>query len=96
MAIARARLQQGYQMVVANRGEEKGEGASPESNSGAGHSGTRNEFESQPLACAARQNGEQIAYLLTKEQQPQKVTGKKYIAAAIANVLETVKIAKNS
>ena len=44
--IAEGRLQQGYQMVVANRGEEKGD------------------------------NGEQIAYLVTKNDPPQKASGK--------------------
>ncbi len=58
--IARQRLQQGYQMVVANRGEEQGE------------------------------NGVQVAYLVTKEQEPQKVAGKKQIAQAIANYLELI------
>jgi phosphopantothenoylcysteine decarboxylase / phosphopantothenate---cysteine ligase len=59
MAIANTRLQQGYQMVVANRGEEKGD------------------------------NGEQVAYLVTRDHQPQKVVGKKAIAVAIANYLES-------
>ncbi|MGV2831255.1 bifunctional phosphopantothenoylcysteine decarboxylase/phosphopantothenate--cysteine ligase CoaBC [Myxosarcina sp. GI1(2024)] len=59
IAIANARLQQGYQVIVANRGEE------------------------------AEQQGEQIAYLVTQNQEPQKVVGKKQIAVAIANFLET-------
>ena len=59
MTIANARLQQGYQMVVANRGEETGE------------------------------KGEQVAYLVTKNRQEEKVTGKQQIAKAIANHLET-------
>ena len=57
IAIAKARLQRGYTLVVANRGEEKGI------------------------------NGEQIAYLVTKEEQPQQAVGKKQIAIAIANYL---------
>jgi phosphopantothenoylcysteine decarboxylase/phosphopantothenate--cysteine ligase len=56
--IAQQRLQQGYQMVVANRGEEKGD------------------------------NGEQIAYLVTKNEPPQKAIGKENIAKAIADWLE--------
>ena len=56
--IAQQRLQQGYQMVVANRGEEKGD------------------------------NGEQIAYLVTKNDPPQKAIGKENIAMAIADFLE--------
>ena len=56
--IANQRLQQGYQMVVANRGEEKGD------------------------------NGEQIAYLVTKNEPPQKAIGKENIAMAIADFLE--------
>lgn len=59
MAIADSRLEQGYQMVVANRGEEKG--------------------------C----NGEQIAYLVAPNQQPQQVTGKANIAIAIRQWLES-------
>ncbi len=58
MAIASSRLQQGYQMVVANRGEEKGD------------------------------HGEQVAYLITKDHQPQKAIGKQAIAVAIADYLE--------
>ena len=58
--IAEARLQQGYRMVVANRGEE--------------HQAT----------------GAQVAYLVTKEQPPQKAVGKQEIAKAIADYLETV------
>ena len=58
MSIANTRLQQGYQMIVANRGEEKG------------------------------QQGEQIAYLVTKERKVQKAIGKKQIAIAIANYWE--------
>jgi phosphopantothenoylcysteine decarboxylase/phosphopantothenate--cysteine ligase len=57
--IAENRLQQGYQMVVANRGEE--------------HQAT----------------GAQVAYLVTKDEAPQKVVGKQEIAKAIANYLET-------
>jgi phosphopantothenoylcysteine decarboxylase / phosphopantothenate---cysteine ligase len=56
--IAEARLQQGYQMVVANRGEEKGE------------------------------NGEQIAYLVTANNPPQKIIDKQNIAIALTNWLE--------
>jgi phosphopantothenoylcysteine decarboxylase / phosphopantothenate---cysteine ligase len=56
--IAEARLQQGYQMVVANRGEEKGD------------------------------NGEQIAYLVTANNPPQKITDKQNIAIALVNWLE--------
>ena len=56
--IAKSRLQDGYQMVVANRGEE--------------HQDT----------------GSQVAYLVTKDQSPQKVVGKGEIAKAIANYLE--------
>lgn len=59
MTIANTRLQQGYQMVVANRGEEKGD------------------------------KGEQVAYLITRDHQPQKVIGKKAIAVAIADYLES-------
>ena len=58
MAIANKRLEQNYQMVVANRGEEKGT------------------------------NNEQIAYLITKNNPPQKVISKKKIAIAIADWLE--------
>lgn len=58
IAIAKQRLKQGYQMVVANRGEEKGE------------------------------NGEQIAYLVSKNNPPQKAVGKRNIASAIAHWLE--------
>ncbi|NJR45493.1 MAG: phosphopantothenoylcysteine decarboxylase [Hyellaceae cyanobacterium CSU_1_1] len=57
--IANNRLQQGYQMVVANRGEE--------------HQAT----------------GAQVAYLVTKDEAPQKAVGKTEIAKAIANYLET-------
>ena len=60
IAIAQSRLQQGYQMVVANRGEE--------------HQAT----------------GAQVAYLVTKENKPQKAIGKQEIARAIANYLESV------
>lgn len=56
--IAQQRLNQGYQMVVANRGEEKGK------------------------------NGEQIAYLVSKNNPPQKAIGKENIAKAIADWLE--------
>lgn len=56
--IANARLEQGYQMVVANRGEESGA------------------------------QGEQIAYLVTKNKEPIKAIGKPQIAIAIANYLE--------
>ena len=59
ISIAETRLQQGYQMVVANRGEE--------------HQAT----------------GAQVAYLVTKNQSPQKAVGKKEIAKAIANYLES-------
>ena len=58
--IAEARLQQGYRMIVANRGEE--------------HQAT----------------GAQVAYLVTKEQPPQKAVGKQEIAKAIADYLETI------
>ena len=57
--IARSRLQQGYQMVVANRGEEKGA------------------------------NGEQIAYLVSKNSSPVKALGKTNIATAIRKWLES-------
>jgi phosphopantothenoylcysteine decarboxylase / phosphopantothenate---cysteine ligase len=57
--LAKNRLQQGYQMVVANRGEEQ------------------------------RATGAQVAYLVTKDEVPQKVVGKVEIARAIANYLET-------
>ncbi|MBE9046040.1 phosphopantothenoylcysteine decarboxylase [Pleurocapsales cyanobacterium LEGE 10410] len=56
--IAKARLQRGYQMVVANRGEED--------------------------------LGAQVAYLVTKEQPPQKAVGKPQIAMAIADYLESI------
>jgi phosphopantothenoylcysteine decarboxylase / phosphopantothenate---cysteine ligase len=56
--IAEERLQQGYQMVIANRGEEKGE------------------------------HGEQIAYLVTANNPPQKVIDKQNIAIALTNWLE--------
>lgn len=55
--IAKARLQQGYQMVVANRGEE---------------------------------HYDAVAYLVTKEQPPQKAVGKPQIAKAIADYLESI------
>ena len=58
--IAEARLQQGYRMIVANRGEE--------------HQAT----------------GAQVAYLVTKEQPPQKAVGKQEIAKAIADYLEAI------
>ena len=58
IAIAQNRLQQGYPLVVANRGEEKGI------------------------------NGEQVAYLVTKEEKPQQVIGKKQIAIELSNYLE--------
>ena len=58
--IARQKLQQGYQMVVANRGEE--------------HSLT----------------GAQVAYLVTKDNEPIKAVGKQKIAKAIADYLEEV------
>jgi phosphopantothenoylcysteine decarboxylase/phosphopantothenate--cysteine ligase len=58
--IAQTRLERGYRMVVANRGEE--------------HQAT----------------GAQVAYLVTKEQPPQKAVGKQEIAIAIANYLETI------
>ena len=58
--IAEARLQQGYRMIVANRGEE--------------HQAT----------------GAQVAYLITREQPPQKAVGKQEIAKAIADYLETI------
>ncbi len=58
--IAQTRLKQGYQMVVANRGEEQGE------------------------------NKAQVAYLVTKEQPPQKAVGKQEITQAIANYLESM------
>ena len=59
ISIAQTRLKQGYQMVVANRGEEQGE------------------------------NKAQVAYLVTKEQPPLKAVGKREIALAIANYLES-------
>ena len=58
IAIAQDRLKQGYPLVVANRGEEKGV------------------------------NGEQVAYLVTKEDKPLQVTGKKQIAIELSNYLE--------
>lgn len=58
ISIAEQRLQHGYQMVVANRGEEQGD------------------------------NNAQVAYLVTKEQPPQKAVGKQNIAKAIVNYLE--------
>ncbi|MGL6345235.1 MAG: phosphopantothenoylcysteine decarboxylase, partial [Waterburya sp.] len=58
--IAETRLKQGYQMVVANRGEEE------------------------------QATGAQVAYLVTKEQAPQKAVGKQQIAIAIANYLEDI------
>ena len=60
MDIAQNRLQQGYQMVVANRGEE--------------HQAT----------------GAQVAYLVTKDRQPQKAVGKQNIARAIADYIESM------
>ncbi|MEM7592610.1 MAG: bifunctional phosphopantothenoylcysteine decarboxylase/phosphopantothenate--cysteine ligase CoaBC [Cyanobacteria bacterium P01_A01_bin.83] len=57
--IAQTRLQQGYKMVVANRGEE--------------HQAT----------------GAQVAYLVTDSTTPQKAVGKKNIAQAIADYLES-------
>lgn len=57
IAIAQARLKQGYPLIIANRGEEKGI------------------------------NGEQIAYFVTKKEQPQQVIGKKQIAIKLANYL---------
>ena len=59
IGIAQTRLQQGYRMVVANRGEEQTTGA-------------------------------QVAYLVTKEQPPQKAIGKPEIARAIADYLERI------
>jgi phosphopantothenoylcysteine decarboxylase / phosphopantothenate---cysteine ligase len=58
--IAQTRLKQGYQMVVANRGEEE------------------------------EITGAQVAYLVTKDQPPQKAVGKQQIAIAIADYLEKV------
>ncbi len=58
MEIANARLEQGYQMVVANRGEETGA------------------------------NGEQVAYLVSRHNQPQQAIGKLSIAIAIRKWLE--------
>ncbi|VEP16032.1 Coenzyme A biosynthesis bifunctional protein CoaBC [Hyella patelloides LEGE 07179] len=55
--IAHQRLQQGYQMVVANRGEEQGK------------------------------NSEQVAYLVTKNNPPQKAIGKEKIAVAISDFI---------
>ena len=62
MAIAQSRLAQGYQMIVANRGEETSE------------------------------QGEQVAYLVTKENEPQQAIGKRAIARAIADWLATATI----
>lgn len=56
--IARKRVQSGYPLVIANRGEEKG----PE--------------------------GEQVAHLVTKTPETQKVIGKPAIALAVADHLE--------
>ncbi|MGD1918072.1 MAG: bifunctional phosphopantothenoylcysteine decarboxylase/phosphopantothenate--cysteine ligase CoaBC [Pleurocapsa sp.] len=64
--IAKQRLQQGYQMVVANRGEE--------------HFST----------------GTQVAYLVTKDSEPEKAIGKPKIAKAIANYLGRVINQKNT
>ncbi len=58
--IAQTRLLEGYQMVVANRGEEH------------------------------QARGAQVAYLVTKESQPEAVVGKQEIAQAIANYLESI------
>jgi phosphopantothenoylcysteine decarboxylase/phosphopantothenate--cysteine ligase len=60
MTIAYERLNQGYQAVVANRGEEQGV------------------------------KGEQVAYLVTNQKQPQKMISKPDIAKAIADHLETI------
>lgn len=57
--IARERLKQGYQVVVANRGEEAGP------------------------------RGEQVAYLVTAQAEPQKMVGKQNIAIHIADHLES-------
>ena len=57
ISIAQSRLKMGYQMVVANRGEETGK------------------------------KGEQVAYLVTENDPPQRVTGKQQIAMAIAEYL---------
>ncbi len=59
--IARERLQQGYPLVVANRGEEKGI------------------------------KGEQVAYLVTKEEKPKRVVSKKQIAIELSNYLEKIR-----
>lgn len=58
ISIAEERLNMGYQMVVANRGEE------------------------------TAKNGEQVAYLVTKDNPPQKAIGKQQIAIAIADYLQ--------
>ncbi len=58
ISIAQERLTMGYQLVVANRGEETGK------------------------------NGEQIAYLVTKDSPPHKAIGKQQIAIAIADNLD--------
>lgn len=60
MQIAGKRLQQGFQAVVANRGEETGP------------------------------HGEQVAYLLHQNGEPQKMQGKETIAATIADHFEQV------
>lgn len=57
ISIAQSRLKMGYQMVVANRGEETGK------------------------------KGEQVAYLITKNDPPQQAVGKQQIAMAIADRL---------
>ncbi|MDJ0688017.1 MAG: bifunctional phosphopantothenoylcysteine decarboxylase/phosphopantothenate--cysteine ligase CoaBC [Xenococcaceae cyanobacterium MO_188.B32] len=56
--IAQARLKQGYPLVVANRGEERGI------------------------------HGEQVAYFVTKKDNPQQVISKKQIAIELSNYLE--------
>jgi phosphopantothenoylcysteine decarboxylase / phosphopantothenate---cysteine ligase len=58
IAIALSRVDRGYQAVIANRGEEKGD------------------------------NGEQIAYLVTREAISAKMIGKKAIARGIVRHLE--------
>ena len=59
MQIAGDRLNEGYEAVVANRGEDQGP------------------------------NGEQVAYLVTREGTSDPLIGKPGIARAIANYLET-------
>lgn len=60
MKIARNRLDKGYPVVVANRGEEKGPA------------------------------GEQVAWLVVKDQPEKKLLSKQGIAEGVANHLENI------